>query len=82
MMRLGSSFRWGNSLCPVCNLADVIVVVCTHLSGKEPHRQVGVGRVVESGSLGGVMISTLAEIARDVGLISALELYFPYSLPL
>ena len=36
------------------------VVVCTDLSGKEPHRQVGVGREVTSGSLGGVMFSTLA----------------------
>ena len=32
------------------------VVVCTDLSGKEPHRQVGVDRVVILGSLGGVMV--------------------------
>ena len=37
----------------------VSVVVCTDLSGKEPHRQVGVGRVVTSGSLGGVMVSVV-----------------------
>ena len=40
------------------------VVVCTDLSGKEPHRQVGVGMVGISGSLGGVMISTLAWNAK------------------
>ena len=34
----------------------VSVVVCTDLSGKEPHRQVG---VVTSGSLGGVMVSVV-----------------------
>ena len=32
------------------------IVVCTHLSGKELHRQEGVGTVVTSGSLGGVMV--------------------------
>ena len=32
------------------------VVVCTDLSGKEPHKQVGVGRVVTSGSLGDSLI--------------------------
>ena len=33
--------------------------------GKEPHTQVGVGMRVTSGSLGGVMISTLAWNAKD-----------------
>ena len=42
----------------------VSVVVYSDLSGKEPHRQVGVGRVMTSGSLGGVMVSTLARNAR------------------
>ena len=28
-------------------------VVCTDMSGKEPHRHVGLGRMVTSGSLGG-----------------------------
>ena len=37
----------------------VSVVVCTDLSGKEPHRQVGVGRVVTSGSLDGVVVSVV-----------------------
>ena len=31
-------------------------IIQIDLSGKEPHRQVGVGRVVTSGNLGGVMI--------------------------
>ena len=34
-------------------------VVCTKISGREPHRQVSVGRVVSSGSLDGVMVNTL-----------------------
>ena len=42
-------------------------VVCTDLTGKELHGQVG---VVTSGSLYGVMVSTLAWNARDVGSIS------------
>ena len=46
---------------------NVIVVVCNEFSGKEPHREVGVGRVVISRSLGGVMVSTLVQNARDVG---------------
>ena len=37
----------------------VSVVVCTDLSGKEPHRQIYVGRVVTSRSLGGVMVSVV-----------------------
>ena len=53
-----------------------IVVVCTDPSGKEPHREVGVGRMVTSGSLCGVMVSTLARNARDVDLISALGTIF------
>ena len=32
------------------------VVVCTDLSGKDPHIQVGVFRMVTSGSLGGVLV--------------------------
>ena len=36
-----------------------IVLVSTDLSGKVPHRQIGVGRMVTSGSLSGVMVSTL-----------------------
>ena len=54
-----------------------IVVVCTNLSGKEPHRQAGIGKVVTSGSLGDVMVSTLAQNARGVGSIPALGTIFP-----
>ena len=53
------------------------VLVCTDLSGKEPHRQVGMGRVMTSGSLGGVMLSTLAQNARDIGSMSTLGTIFP-----
>ena len=51
------------------------VVVCTDFSGKELHRQVGVDRVSTSGSLGGVMVSTLAWNARNVGLIPTLDMF-------
>ena len=43
-----------------------VVHVHTDLSNKEPHRQVGVGRVVPSESLGGVMVNTLARNAEGV----------------
>ena len=39
---------------------------------KELHRHLGVGRIVTSGNQGGVMVSTLARNARDVGSIPAL----------
>ena len=48
------------------------VVVCTDLSGKEPHIHIGMSR-----SLCGVMVSTLARNARDVGSIPALGTTFP-----
>ena len=47
------------------------VVVCT-----EPLRQVGVGRMMTSGSLDGVIVSTLACNARDVGSIHSLDTIF------
>ena len=53
------------------------VAGCTDLSGKELHRQVGVDIEVTSGSLSHVMVSRLAQNARDVGLISALGIIFP-----
>ena len=53
------------------------VVVCTDLSDKEPHTQVGVGCVVTSGSLGGVIASTVLENTRDVGSIPNLGRIFP-----
>ena len=43
---------------------------------QEPHRQVGMGRVVTSGSLCGEVIRTLVWNARDVGLIPALGAMF------
>ena len=36
------------------------VLVCTDLSGKEPHRVIGVDRMVTSGSQRGKMVSALA----------------------
>ena len=38
------------------------VVVSTDLSGKESHRQVGIGNVVTSGSLGSIMARDVASI--------------------
>ena len=37
----------------------VSVVVCSDLSGKQPHRHVHMERVIISGSLGGVMVSVV-----------------------
>ena len=53
------------------------VVVCTDLSGKESHRQVGKGRMVTLANLGGLMVSTMAGNARDMGSIPALCARFP-----
>ena len=39
--------------------------------------EVGVGIVVKSGSLGGIMDSTLSRNARDVGIIPTLGTIFP-----
>ena len=58
-------------------IINSIVVVCTVLSGKELHRQVGVGKVMSSGSLGGEMVSTLERSARDVGSTPALSTIVP-----
>ena len=44
---------------------QMIVVVCIDFSDKERHRQVGVGRVVISGSLGGVMVSIKVLVFPD-----------------
>ena len=49
----------------------------TELLDKEHHREVGITRVVTSGSLGGVMASTLAQYWRGVGLNPALGTIFP-----
>ena len=53
------------------------VVGCTDLSDKELHRQVGMGIVVTSGSLRGLMFSTLNRNARFVGSIPTLSTLFP-----
>ena len=55
------------------------VVLFTDLSGKELYRQVGVGRILTSRSLDGVMFSTRAWNARDMGSIPALSAIFPFS---
>ena len=52
------------------------IIVCTDLSGKELHRQVGVGIVMTSGSLCGVMVEQWLWNARDVGLSPALGTVF------
>ena len=53
------------------------VAVCTDLSGKEPHRQVGMGSMITSGILGGIMVSTLTWNANEVGSVSALGTILP-----
>ena len=58
-------------------LGETNVVVCTDLSGKEPHRQVGMDSMVTWEGLGGEIISTLAQNARDVGSIPTLGIIFP-----
>ena len=55
----------------------VIEIVCTDLSCKELHIHVGVGEMETSGSLDGVMFSTLVQNARDMGSIPALGRIFP-----
>ena len=54
-----------------------ILVIYTDFSGKEPHRQVDMGRVKTLRDLGGVMVSTHGQNARDVGLNTALGAIFP-----
>ena len=47
------------------------------MAGNELHRQVGVRRVVTSGSLHGVMVSSLGRNASDVDSIPTLGVIFP-----
>ena len=61
-----------------CSEIHTVVVVCTHFSGKEPYRHVGMGRLVTSGSLCDVMVSTLTRNTRDVGLVPALRTMFSH----
>ena len=56
-----------------CFLPSGLVDKCAvYLSGKEPHGWIGVGRLVMSGSLGGIMVRILNRNARDLGSIPAL----------
>ena len=57
-----------------------IVVLCTYLSEKEPHRQVGISMVQSSGTLYGVIVNILSWNARNVGSIPALGTIFPISM--
>ena len=58
-------------------IMQAIVIGYTDLSSKEPHRQVGVGRVGTSGSLGGLIVSTMVQHAKHVAWIPALGAIFP-----
>ena len=58
----------------------ITVVICTDLSGKEPHRQVSMSSVVTSVSLSREIVSTLAWNASDVGSIQTLATIFPISI--
>ena len=52
-------------------------MVCTDVSGKKLHIQVGVGTLVRPGSLGSIMVSTQARHARGGGSIRVLNEIFP-----
>ena len=49
----------------------------TDLTCKKQHRQIGVRRVLTSGSLGDVMVRILAQNARDVGSFPVFGTIFP-----
>ena len=59
------------------------LVVCTHLSGEVSARYVGVGRMMTSRSLGGMMLGILAWNARGVSYCPVLgaisNLYWPHN---
>ena len=50
---------------------------CTDHLGKEPYRQVDKDRLVTSGTLGGIMVGTLARNARHVGSIPVVGAIHP-----
>ena len=52
------------------------VVIYTDLSGKELHSQVGMGRLMISGNIADVIVSTLFLNARDVGSIPVVGAIF------
>ena len=56
------------------------VVDCNDFTGKELHRQVGVGTVMTLGILGSVMVSTLPQNPRRIGSIPALGAVFSHSI--
>ena len=56
--------------------AYAYVILCIEFSGKKGLRQMGMGRVMTSGSLGDVTFSTLSQNARGVHLKSALIAIF------
>ena len=51
------------------DIAYESIVIYTGHPDRESHRQVGVGMVVRSWNLGGVLVSTLAGNTRDMGSI-------------
>ena len=68
----------------LCNLTVGGVEVCTDLSGKEElQKQVVLVRIVTSGNLGGVMVSTLTRNVRGMHSILTLGIPFPiFAIPM
>ena len=56
---------WAAHLPPTYHID--IVTVCTDFSGRAPHRQVGVNRVISSGSLGGETVSIPGSKWQEAG---------------
>ena len=52
------------------NYWGISLVVCIDLSGKKPHRQVGMDKVIESRSLGSKMVRILAWNGKKFGFKS------------
>ena len=62
------------------NSRGTSVIVHTDLAGKETHRQVGVGKVIASGSLGCIVVNVLAPKRPDMWVQILLKAqYFPFS---
>ena len=66
-----------NYLCKEFFQPNNIVVVCVDLSGKEPHKQVGVDNVIASGRLARVMVGTLVLEWQSISMNSALGPILP-----
>ena len=58
-------------------LGGMNVVGCTDVTSKHPNRQGVMGNLVTSVCLGGVMVITLAQNARNVGSIAPVGPVFP-----